>query len=181
MIIYYSAAGLSRSMNRGMRDGGSRSRFGSGDYSSMRNYGSQGGGGYGGQGVLGTSPPGLLGHGMGGGGSGYGMGSGGGGYEMDSLLQQHSLQQKLSLRESQLALANSLLQQQQSHIMDGPGIGMRGGPGPMGIGGGGMMMNKRRPDMRQSDFQYQPDFKRPRNDFRILVRSAGLLWSTFAT
>lgn len=146
----------------------------------MRNYGSQGGGGgYGGQGVLGTSPSGLLGHGMGGGGGGsYGMGGAGGGYEMDSLLQQQTLQQKLSLRESQLALANSLLQQQQqSHLLDGPGLGMRGGPGTLGmgsLGGGSMLMNKRRPDMRQGDYPYQPDFKRPRNDFRISVRTASL-------
>ena len=142
-----------------MREGSSRSPYSSGEYGGMRNYGSQGGGGYGGQGVLGTSPPGMM-------GGSYGMGGGGGGgYEMDSIMQQ-SLQQKLSIRESQLALANSLLQQQQQSHMDG-----RGGPGSMGMGGGSMMMNKRRPDMRQGDYQYQPDFKRPRNDFRSMVRT----------
>ncbi|KAK7094605.1 zinc finger protein on ecdysone puffs-like [Littorina saxatilis] len=169
-------------MNRGMRDGGGRSRMGSSDYGGMRNYGSQGGGGgggYGSQGVMGTSPPGLLGTGLGGAG-GYGMGGGGGGggggYEMETLLQQRALQQQLSLRESQLALANSLLQQQQQsqQLMDGPGMGMRGGPGPLGMGGlggmggGGMMMNKRRQDLRHDDFQ--PDFKRPRGDFRSQPR-----------
>ncbi|XP_076454979.1 uncharacterized protein LOC143289763 [Babylonia areolata] len=139
-------------MSRNMRSGGGRSRMGSGDYGGARGYDGPGGGygNRGGQGLLDS----------------YGAG---GGYEVDSLIHQRSLQQQLSLRESQLALANSLLQQQhQSYLMDGPGMGMRGpgalgpGPGPLGMGPR-MMINKRRMDMRPDD--YGLDFKRPRNDF----------------
>ncbi|XP_025112737.1 uncharacterized protein LOC112575245 isoform X3 [Pomacea canaliculata] len=162
-------------MNRGMRDnyGGELSRvrqLGGGGYGSLGgNYGGQSerGGGYGGQGLLGSSP-GLMGHsragGGGGGGSSSSYGMGNSNLDMDTLMQQRSLQQQLSLRESQLALANSLLQQ-QSQMLDGPGLGMRGTPlglGGFGIGGG--MMNKRRQDMSLSG--YQSDYKRPRRDFQ---------------
>lgn len=146
----------------------------------------------GGLGVLGSGPSSLIGPGggsggggggygmSGGGGGGYGMGGGaggGGGYEVDNLMQQRSLQQQLSLRESQLALANSLLQQQQQSqfIDEPPRMNMRGN-GPMGMGsmggglgmggGGGGMMNKRRQDM-PSDFQ--PNMKRPRTDLMTQV------------
>ncbi|KAL8600249.1 hypothetical protein ACOMHN_040710 [Nucella lapillus] len=141
-------------MSRNSRSGMGRQ---GGDYGRMRGYDGPGGG-YrsrgGGQGLLD---------------GGYG---GGGGYEMDGLLQQQTLQHQLSLRESQLTLANSLLQQQQSYLMEAPAMGMMGpgalgpgpAPGPMGpLETRNLLMHKRRMDMRPGDFG--PDFKRPRNDF----------------
>ena len=120
-----------------IRDGRSR----------MGNYGrNYGGDGFGGSGLLGSGQDYI--------GGGCVGGSSYGGYEDDSPLKQRSLLQQLSLRESQLALANSLLHQQS--VVDGPGSVM----GDLNLGGG---MHKRQPEFLHGD--YQPDFKRPRNDY----------------
>ncbi|XP_046547585.1 uncharacterized protein LOC124257533 isoform X2 [Haliotis rubra] len=56
------------------------------------------------------------------------MGSSSSSDNIDTMIQQRRLQQQLSLRESQLALASNLLQKQNQLIMD---VGMPGNIGPM--------------------------------------------------
>lgn len=90
--------------------------------------------------------------------------------DIDNL--QHQLQQQLSLRESQLALANSLLQR-QSHMLEEMSMGAHG---DMLVGGRmsdfgmyGEMVNKRRPETRLGFFDFQPENKRFRQDIHSLV------------
>lgn len=165
-----------------MRDGdvGRMRQMGSGGYGNLggsAGYGSKGGN-YGGKGLLGSNPS-LMASGRG----SLGFSMGGGNMDMDTLLQQRQLQQQLSLRESQLALANSLLQH-QSHMMEGPNMGLHGGGiGGLGMGGlgmgGGMAMSKRRQDQRHSFSDYQPDYKRSRRDYQSPVKYFFFLISVY--
>ncbi|XP_067662115.1 zinc finger protein on ecdysone puffs-like isoform X2 [Haliotis asinina] len=85
--------------------------------------------GAGGRGILGEPPVSGSNMGIGGLNNMQGMmASSGSSDNIDTMIQQRRLQQQLSLRESQLALASNLLQKQNQLIMD---VGMPGSIGPM--------------------------------------------------